>query len=285
MKRTIALILAALLACMTTAFAFDFAEESLGLRIHDESLPEFEYSTQYMTAASYDGSVFFYFDGMPVAELDVVQDEYYAQIPGAVPYIEDPEGIHHNGYTYVLFEAEPSTDEEVKRIPQYAAMLNEALKAAEFFPPVPDTPDGRLSFATVNLDGEVVTDAVLSEKQVTMVNVWATYCNPCLNEMPELAKLEGEFADDAQILYLCSDLFSTDDAARMKIAEAVAQKAGVDRSHILLTTSGQFDELLGLVSAVPTTFFVDRDGMILEEMIVGADVQGYRTALQKLTGK
>ena len=57
-----------------------------------------------------------------------------------------------------------------------------------------------LSFTGVDIEGNQVSSDIFSESKITMVNVWATYCNPCLSEMPGLGELaeayeEGEFRE------------------------------------------------------------------------------------------
>ena len=39
-----------------------------------------------------------------------------------------------------------------------------------------------IAFETVDMDGNTVTEEVFTQSKLTMVNVWATYCNPCLSE-------------------------------------------------------------------------------------------------------
>lgn len=48
-------------------------------------------------------------------------------------------------------------------------------------------------FTGQDLAGNSVSESVFSESKLTMVNVWATYCNPCLSEMPGLGELAGEY--------------------------------------------------------------------------------------------
>ena len=49
-----------------------------------------------------------------------------------------------------------------------------------------------ITFEGKNLEGNVVSQDIFSQSRLTMVNVWATYCNPCLNEMPGLGELAAE---------------------------------------------------------------------------------------------
>ena len=43
-------------------------------------------------------------------------------------------------------------------------------------------------FSTTDLEGNTVTNDIFSQADLTVVNFWGTFCNPCINEMPELAK-------------------------------------------------------------------------------------------------
>ena len=42
-----------------------------------------------------------------------------------------------------------------------------------------------------DLDGNEVDSSIFADYDLTMINIWATFCNPCLSEMPELAELSS----------------------------------------------------------------------------------------------
>ena len=44
-----------------------------------------------------------------------------------------------------------------------------------------------ISFSSTDLNNHEITDEIFSAVDVTVVNVWATYCSPCIREMPDLA--------------------------------------------------------------------------------------------------
>ena len=114
-----------------------------------------------------------------------------------------------------------------------------------------------VTFEARTLDGGSVSSELFADSKLTMLNVWATYCNPCLNEMPGLGELAGAYAsEDFQLIGIISDVSEDAD-------EAVLQYA-----HLLLNES-LYTALLTEVSAVPTTFFVDQDGQVLDT-VVGA---------------
>lgn len=130
-------------------------------------------------------------------------------------------------------------------------------------------PENTVSFEAKDMDGNTVTSDVFAESRLTMVNVWATYCNPCLSEMPELGELAGEYdSDDFKIIGIVSDVMEGADQKTLDAAEELIQETGADYPHLLLNESLYYGLLSG-VSGVPTTFFIDKEGIVLG-IVVGA---------------
>lgn len=129
------------------------------------------------------------------------------------------------------------------------------------------TETSQIDFACQDMEGNTVSAAVFSESKLTMVNVWATYCNPCLSEMPGLGKLAGKYEpEDFQIIGVISDVQEGADAAAINNAAALIETTGADYTHLLLNES-IYRALLTEVTAVPTTFFVDKNGTVLDTVI------------------
>ena len=81
------------------------------------------------------------------------------------------------------------------------------------------------------LDGTPVTENVFSGSRVVMVNVWATFCGPCINEMPELGRLASEYApEDLKIIGLVGDVYNRTDLAK---ALSIIEETGADYLHLL----------------------------------------------------
>jgi len=122
------------------------------------------------------------------------------------------------------------------------------------------------NFKTVTLTGETVDQSIFAGHKLTMINIWGTFCNPCIQEMPDLAALnqaygEGEF----QVIGLVIDMLDTDGGVHPMAVDAaweIIDATGADYTHFLPT-----DDLilmkLQYVSAVPETIFVDSQGNIL----------------------
>ncbi|QDW74952.1 TlpA family protein disulfide reductase [Lachnospiraceae bacterium KGMB03038] len=121
-------------------------------------------------------------------------------------------------------------------------------------------------FETVAVSGETLTQDVFGQAELSMVNIWATYCGPCIQEMPELASLHQEYADQGvQILGLISDVSDPGDEAAAKIIE----ETGADYVHMIPSAELQ-SGILSMVSAVPTTIFVDQEGNMVGKAYAGA---------------
>ena len=132
-----------------------------------------------------------------------------------------------------------------------------------------------LVFETTDLDGNPVTaQELFSAHTVTMVNVWASWCPPCVRELPELQRLSGEFAE--KNCAIVGFLIDGDEAQGLADAKARLQEAGV--TYTILLPCDELNEIFS-VQAVPTSFFVDSAGHLVGEPIVGAYVDGYTAAL------
>ena len=147
--------------------------------------------------------------------------------------------------------------------PAQSSAVSEAVEETPLASKPPAQP---LRFEGRDLEGDPVTSEIFSQSKLTMVNVWATYCNPCLREMPDLGELAVEYDKQRfQIIGIVSDVLEGEDQS---LAESLIQQTGADYTHLLLNES-IYNALLTDVSGVPTTFFVDEKGNVLD-VVVGA---------------
>ena len=118
------------------------------------------------------------------------------------------------------------------------------------------------AFSTTDLDGNELDQSMLEGYGLTMVNVWATYCTPCLSEMPALGELAEEYRDQGvQIVGLVSDVLNSDGSyseEQLDTARDIVAETGADYPHLL--PSQDLYGLLSQIYGVPTTFFVDSQG-------------------------
>lgn len=126
-----------------------------------------------------------------------------------------------------------------------------------------------LNFTATTIEGEQMTSDILGESKLTMLNVWATYCNPCLSEMPDLGELAAAYdSAEFQVMGIISDVAEGATEAELENARNLIAQTGAAYPHLLLNES-LYSNLVGAVDAVPTTFFVNSEGELLG-YVVGA---------------
>ena len=121
-----------------------------------------------------------------------------------------------------------------------------------------------LEFEATTTEGEAITSDIFAESKLTMINVWATYCNPCLAEMPDLGEIATEYDKaDFQMIGIISDVMNDASKEDMDYAkQLIAETGATTYPHLTLNTS-LYMNLVGSVQAVPTTFFVNQRGELL----------------------
>lgn len=172
---------------------------------------------------------------------------------------------------------QPSSSSTVQSVPQSSVEPSDAQQPSDAAgsdqSSAQSAPAGILSdFSAQDLEGNDFDQTMLQGHALTMVNVWATFCTPCINEMPELGELSQEYADrGVQIVGLVSDVLAMDgtlDQDQMELAREIVDSTSADYTH--LAPSEDLFNLLGQISSVPTTFFVDENGAQVGGTYIGA---------------
>jgi thiol-disulfide isomerase/thioredoxin len=121
------------------------------------------------------------------------------------------------------------------------------------------------SFETVDLDDQPVTDRVFAEHQLTLVNIWGTYCDPCREELPALQALYQEMAaKNVNVIGIVVDGEENDLVALQMIKEY-----GITYAN-LMPSDNLKKNLFTRLPGVPTSFFVNDKGEVVGDMVVGA---------------
>lgn len=164
---------------------------------------------------------------------------------------------------------------EVSPVTQTTAEAETTVSATEA-ETVQDDTDYRVSFSTVDLDGNPVDSSVFADAEYTMINIWASYCAPCIGEMDELMQMDAEL-ENVQIITVLSDALSTEDEAAEDAREIV--KTLNFTLPVYLINEEIYTQLP--CNAVPTSFLVDREGNAMKYMCVGAvGVEQYKQWIQ-----
>ena len=133
----------------------------------------------------------------------------------------------------------------------------------------------------VTTEGETMSSDVFANSKVTMINVWATFCGPCINEMPDLGELAGEYdAADFQLIGIIADVMEGD-ADMLAEAKAIIEETGADYPHLLLNEE-LYMNLVGASDSVPTTYFFNQKGELLGYLVGAQSKEGWEEIINGL---
>ena len=114
-------------------------------------------------------------------------------------------------------------------------------------------------FSLESLDGKNLRLSDLRGKAV-LLNFWATWCSPCKIEMPWFVDLQKEYGSQGlQIVGVAMDDASKEDISKF------AKDMGVN--YTILLGKESVGDQYGGVPALPETFFIGRDGKIVDKII------------------
>ena len=141
-----------------------------------------------------------------------------------------------------------------------------------------------ISFETTDLDGNAVTaEELFSQHKLTMINLWGTYCGPCIGEMPDLEILSQRLAEkDCAIVGVVVDVAGLEDTARLETAREIIADTGVTYLNLFpwYTLMEDFP-----AQFIPTSYFVNSEGQIVGEAAIGArGADDYEALIDELLG-
>lgn len=174
-------------------------------------------------------------------------------------------------------------DDFAKEYRIIAEGINDLITNAEFFEPVnpyEEMVGKKIEFKTKDIDGnEISSDEIFSQHEITMVNVWATWCGPCVNELAELEEINERLnKKDCAIIGIIGDGM---DEGTIETGKQLLKENG-DIYLNILPWEDALDKDLPILSGWPTSFFIDREGKMVSVPVVGAYVDGYEKIIDQL---
>ncbi len=139
-------------------------------------------------------------------------------------------------------------------------------------------------FVAKTLSGDSYTQDDLAEVDVTLFNFWATYCAPCIREMPEVAEFVKKLPDNVRIVTVCLDGQGNEEKAEEILAEAGFEGTTLIAGVTFEEDAGDFKTLCRNIMYTPTTLVIDADGNIVGDAIIGVQKDLEETYTEAING-
>lgn len=134
-------------------------------------------------------------------------------------------------------------------------------------------------FTAKTVSGEDISSDLFKNSKLTVVNVWGSWCGPCVQEIPELQKLYESMKDkDVNVIGLAQDAGTDLDAVK-----EIIDKNKVTYQNIV--PEGATEDFVMSLMAFPTTFFVDSDRNIVGVIQGGRNLEAFTAAVEGVLEK
>ena len=130
-----------------------------------------------------------------------------------------------------------------------------------------------------SLEGSSLSELGLLGEKLTVLNIWATWCPPCIGELPHLEEISQYYNDKGvKVVGIMQDgvneMFEPQEST---IANGITllENAGVTYSN-LMPDIDFFSEYIAQMQVFPTTYFLDADGNIIATLQGAQDFDGWK---------
>lgn len=136
---------------------------------------------------------------------------------------------------------------------------------------------------STDLEGNEIDDSIFKGKKLTMVNIWGTFCSPCIGEMPDLQTISEEYADKGfQIIGMVCDVLDKGDVETIGLAKDIVKDTGVKYVNVIPSPSLKAAILDSIIS-VPATIFLDENGQQIGQNYVGSrSLEGWKAIIDSI---
>jgi thiol-disulfide isomerase/thioredoxin len=111
--------------------------------------------------------------------------------------------------------------------------------------------------------GKKISFAEFTKGRPVLINFWATWCGPCVRETPDLVELYRELRSQGVVFIGVSADLGED---AMELVTEFTGKYKVPY-QIVIDDKGELQEALGGLRGYPTTYYIDKNGMIVKKLL------------------
>ena len=136
-----------------------------------------------------------------------------------------------------------------------------------------ETEEKKFNLDNEDMDGNAIDNTVYEANDLTLVNVWATWCGPCVKEIPDLQKLHEE-DNGFGVVGILYDAFDSKtnglSQEAMELAREITEKTGAKYPIVIPNSELIENNFQGAASLFPMSFLVDSQGTIVKGPLGGA---------------
>jgi len=141
------------------------------------------------------------------------------------------------------------------------------------------------TFKGQDINGNEYTQDMFKGYDLTLVNLFTTWCTPCVAEMPELEKLYQQWKDEGvNVVGFVLDVLDEDGKIvqeNLEGAQELVKQTGVTYP-VLIPDATNLNGRLNGIDSFPETFFVDGEGNVVGKAYVGSnDLEGWQEVVEK----
>ena len=132
-------------------------------------------------------------------------------------------------------------------------------------------------FTALDLDEKEYNQDILKDKKLTVVNIWGTFCGPCLRELPYLAEIAVQFVGIVIDTLDQNGEYSKD---QINVAKDIISKSNVKYLN-LLPSPDLINIYLKNVQAIPETLILDNKGNIMQSFLGSREKDDFKKIIDE----
>lgn len=133
----------------------------------------------------------------------------------------------------------------------------------------------------IDVDYEALQEVIESYKgeKVVLLNVWATWCGPCVEELPYLVKIQQTYPEKVKVVLLSADLKND----RKRVVPFLKEKGVTWTTYFKVGNNQRFLNQLSdrWSGALPYTKIIDEEGNVVTQWQGSADYKKFEHYIQK----
>ncbi len=135
----------------------------------------------------------------------------------------------------------------------------------------------------INDTSSTVNESIFADYPLTVINLWYTGCGWCIQEMPDISHAASVFADRANVIGICIDIYYNGEfyEDNLDSARKILKLRGAKYKNYYPDDALE-NYILDNVTGFPTTYFVDREGNVIKIITGSLSADGWYSEISAL---